>query len=118
MKTDIVDLASLPAVPCPCGASRRAFVEESGGACSVHMVDVKSTAAAHHHERLTETYYVLAGDGEIELDGTRQRVRPGCAVLIRPGTVHRLVPAEGIEMKILNFVTPAFDAADEFVEGA
>jgi len=116
MSGTVIQLEALDAVPCPCGRSRRAFVEESGRACSVHMVEVTSAAKAHHHTRLTETYYVLEGEGDIELDGERTPVRPGHAVLIRPGVVHRLLPSGGASMRILNFVTPAFDAADEFVE--
>jgi mannose-6-phosphate isomerase-like protein (cupin superfamily) len=111
----IVDLASIPGVPCPCGSSHRAFLEEAKGALSVHLVEIREEARAHYHRRLTEVYYFLEGEGGMELDGRVHPVRPGYAVLIRPGTRHRAVPGRG-PMKVLNIVVPGFDPSDEWFE--
>ena len=98
----------IPPVPCSCGLTRRAFVS-AGNAASLHRVDISREARTHWHERLTEIYYVLEGDGFFELDGERVPVRPGTAVLIRPGTRHRAVG----DLRILNIVVPPHDEADE-----
>lgn len=111
----MADLAALPSVPCPCGTSRRAFVGESGAPCSIHRVEISRDARAHYHKRLTEIYYFLEGEGHLELDGVLHPVRPGMAVLIRPGTRHRAVVRNGI-MTILNVVVPPFDPRDEWLD--
>jgi mannose-6-phosphate isomerase-like protein (cupin superfamily) len=108
----IADLQAIPAVPCPCGVSRRAFGEVAGGPATLHLVDISADARAHRHERLTEIYYVLEGEAHIELDGVRHEVRAGMSVMIPPGVRHRLVTG-GRRVRILNFVTPPFDPADE-----
>jgi mannose-6-phosphate isomerase-like protein (cupin superfamily) len=107
-----LDLAAIPAVPCPCGSTRRGFLEEGRGRCSLHLVEISAGSRTHWHERLTEVYYFLEGEGHMELDGKLHPVRPGHAVLVLPGTRHRAVPGKG-PMKILNFVVPGFEPADE-----
>ena len=74
-------------------------------------MDVEAEAQLHFHRQHTEVYYVLSGCGSIELDGEAVPVKPGTAVLIRPGCRHR---ARG-RLRLLNVVTPAFDPADEVV---
>jgi len=80
---------------------------------SMHRVDISLHAKAHYHKRLTELYYVLecVGECSIELDGTLHPVKPGMAVMIRPGTRHRAVG----NMKIVNVVVPPFDRNDEWL---
>lgn len=43
----------------------------------------------HHHEP-EETYYVVSGHGEMEIDDHRQLVWPGCAVYIPANARHAL----------------------------
>lgn len=107
-----VRLEDLPGVPCPCGTSRRAFAADPEGRASVHLVDISEDSQLHHHERLTEVYYVLEGEGRLEVDGEEVPLAPGVCVLIRPGCRHR---ARG-RLRLLNFVTPVFDPADEWIE--
>lgn len=111
----LADLAAIPGVPCPCGTSRRAFMRPDNRVCSLHRVIIRRDAEAHYHKTLTEVYYVLEGEGQIELDGTLHPLRPGMAVMIRPGTRHRAVAGDG-PMTILNCVVPPFDPADEWTD--
>jgi mannose-6-phosphate isomerase-like protein (cupin superfamily) len=110
----VIRFDSIDPVACPCGAARRAFAEGSGGAVSLHLVEIREDARTHYHRRQTEIYFVLEGEGAIEVDGDRVPARPGTAVLIRPGCRHRAVG----RLKILNVVVPAFDAADEWFDGS
>ena len=107
----IVDLTSLPAVPCPCGLARRAFAGDRRFPGTLHLTQIRTDAVAHHHEHHTETYVVLdcAPGAEIELDGVRHPVGPRTAVLIPPGVLHRAIG----EMTVLIVCTPDFDADDE-----
>ena len=43
-----------------------------------------------HKQEVDEVYYVLSGSGELTLDGAKQTVGPGTAVLTRPGSSHSL----------------------------
>jgi quercetin dioxygenase-like cupin family protein len=43
-----------------------------------------------HRHRCEEVYYVVRGTGELESEGRRHRLTPGCAVLNRPGVLHRV----------------------------
>jgi mannose-6-phosphate isomerase-like protein (cupin superfamily) len=61
---------------------------------------------------MTEIYYILEGEGFMELDGERIAVRPMSSVLIKPGCRHRAVG----RMKIINVPIPAFDPADEWFD--
>jgi len=110
-----IELASLPGVPCPCGTSHRAFADVGNGAFSLHLVEISKDSRTHYHRKLTEVYYFLEGVGQLEIDGALRAVRPGMAVLIPPGVRHRAVPGRE-PMKVLNFVMPAFDPADEWFD--
>ncbi|MCB1233529.1 MAG: cupin domain-containing protein [Verrucomicrobiae bacterium] len=103
----------IPAVPCPCGESKRAFMDEPEGVASMHLVTIKADSRTHYHKRMTEIYYVLEGEGALELDGDSFPVRPGTAVMIKPGCRHRAV---GEGLKILNVPVPKFDPDDEWFD--
>jgi mannose-6-phosphate isomerase-like protein (cupin superfamily) len=111
----IEDLNAIPSTPCPCGSSRRAFLRPDNRVCSVHRVLISRSAKAHYHKTLTEVYYILDGEGHVELDGTLHPVKQGMAIMIRPGTRHRAVVGE-MPMRILNVVVPPFDPKDEWTD--
>ena len=111
-KAQVIQLDEIPSVRCSCGQSRRAFGRPEHTTSSLHMVDISEDARPHYHKMVTETYYVLEGEGHIELDGEKFPVRAGSAILIPPGTRHRAVG----KMRILNFPVPAYDPADEYFD--
>jgi mannose-6-phosphate isomerase-like protein (cupin superfamily) len=104
--------SELPAVECPCGQSRRAFVDDADGVASLHITDISVDARTHYHKRLTEMYYILEGSGEMELDGERHAIGPGDAILIKPLCRHRAIG----RMRIINIPVPVFDPTDEYFD--
>jgi mannose-6-phosphate isomerase-like protein (cupin superfamily) len=104
--------AELPPIACPCGETRRAFVDDPDGIASLNVVHISTDSQAHYHKRLTEIYYILEGHGEMELDGELHPVHPGVAILIKPGCRHRAVG----KLKVLNVPIPAFDPEDEWFD--
>lgn len=108
----VTQLDEIPAVPCPCGMSRRGFATPDNAVATIHLVDISIDARIHYHQRMTEIYLVLEGEGFIELDGERIPARPMMSVLIRPGCRHRLVG----RFRIVNVAIPAFDPADEWFD--
>ncbi len=79
---------------------------------SLHLVESDGEAKCHYHKRMTEIYYILDGEGQIELDGNRFEVSAGSTVLIKPGCRHRLIGA----LQFINVPIPAFDPNDEFFD--
>jgi mannose-6-phosphate isomerase-like protein (cupin superfamily) len=108
----ICQLHEIPEVPCPCGQTRRAFTDDLDKIASLHLVTTEGEAQNHYHKRMTEIYYFLEGEGEMELDGERHCVGPGSALLIKPGCRHRAIG----NLKFLNLPVPAFDPADEWFD--
>jgi mannose-6-phosphate isomerase-like protein (cupin superfamily) len=105
-------VGELPPIACPCGQARRAFVDDADGVASLHVVDISVDARVHYHKRMTELYYILGGEGQIELDGERHAVRPGDAILIKPLCRHRAIG----RLRVLNVPVPAFDPQDEWFD--
>ena len=98
--------------PCPCGTTRRAFVDDADQVATLHRVRISADARVHFHKALTEIYYVLDGQGHMELDGDRVDVAPGTSVLIKPLCRHRAVG----ELQVIVVAIPAFDPDDEWFD--
>lgn len=108
----IADLEAIEDVSCPCGHSKRAFMEDEDGVASLHVTTIEEDSQVHYHKAMTEIYYVLEGEGTIELDGESHRLRPGVSVMIKPGCRHRAVG----KLKIINLPVPKFDPEDEWFD--
>ena len=102
----------IDAVRCPCGFSRRAFLGPDNPTATMHVVDIQQDARVHYHKKLTEIYFVLEGEGQMELDSQRVPVKPYTAIFIKPGCRHRAVG----KMRIVNVSIPAFDPEDEWFD--
>ncbi|MCX8035773.1 MAG: cupin domain-containing protein [Candidatus Sumerlaeia bacterium] len=108
----IARFEDIAAVPCPCGATRRAFLDPEISAASIHRLDLSEDAVPHYHKNMTEIYYILEGQGAVELNGEEVSVSPGTAVMIKPGTRHR---GKG-RMRLLVICIPPFNEADEYFD--
>ena len=102
----------IDAVKCPCGFSRRAFVDPDNPTATMHIVNIEADSKVHYHKKLTEVYLVLEGEGKMELDGEIIPVKPLTAIFIKPGCRHRAVG----KMRIVNVSIPAFDPDDEWLD--
>jgi mannose-6-phosphate isomerase-like protein (cupin superfamily) len=69
----------------------------------------------HYHRETEEIYIVLAGAGEMEIDGDRAPVGPGDAVLIPSGARHQ-IRAEGGELRFLCCCAPPYRDDDTYFE--
>ena len=83
--------------------------EDSNVTAWVHAVDIDG-AREHYHKVATELYYVLEGEGHLEIDNDKVPLKPGVSVLIPPNTLHRAVG----KLKVINVPIPPFDPEDEW----
>lgn len=66
-----------------------------------------------HRLKHSEVYYIMSGEGEMEIEGERERVSPGCAVYIPPGARQRITNTGTDELVFLCIVDPAWKREDE-----
>ena len=111
---EIVDLAALPPIPCPCGVARRAFADRADFPGTIHLTEITADARLHYHRHHTEIYVILQSqsDAAIELDGIRHPVRPQMSIAIPAGVRHRAIG----KMTVLIVCTPNFDSRDEYFD--
>jgi quercetin dioxygenase-like cupin family protein len=100
------------------------FLVESGdsnGAVAVFEFDVPAGAkvpVAHSHDAYEETIYGLAGVLTWTIEGTPADVRPGEALCIPRGAVHRFDNVGDVDATALAIVTPGILGPDYFREVA
>lgn len=91
-----------------CGALKRLLSED----ISFDFVRIED-AKKHFHKKTKEYYFIVRGEGEIELNDDVIKVKEGDLVVIEPGTLHR---ARG-NMEVLVIGFPALSENDMFSGG-
>jgi len=70
----------------------------------------------HYHRHSEEIYYVVEGEGELELDGERAAVGPGDAALIPPGAWHEIRASKAGPLRFLCCCAPAYRDEDTYLD--
>mgnify|MGYP002346110224 CR=1 FL=1 len=96
---------------CPYGTTRRVVTAGEGGIANVHVITV-TQGNAHSHDGYDEVYFVLRGNGWIEIEGVRYEMRAGSVVVIPAGCVHSLASNDGQPLEFVIFGTPPMSADD------
>jgi len=94
-----------------CGFRRSVLTPEDTDAMSLSVLRINDSTK-HSHLKTSEVYYVLEGEGALELDDEVVPLKPGTTVLIRPGVWHT---AKG-EVTALIIGVPPFAKDDMFFE--
>jgi mannose-6-phosphate isomerase-like protein (cupin superfamily) len=71
-----------------CGQIRPLLNEEDEAAAEVHHLEI-TDAKLHYHERTDEIYYILGGEGRMQLDDTTITLSEGVVVYVPRGVKHR-----------------------------
>jgi mannose-6-phosphate isomerase-like protein (cupin superfamily) len=106
-------------------ATAEPFTTKDGSTIrELHHTDEQSLAEAtlepgqaterHYHARMEEIYFVLAGEGEMEVDGERRRIAAGDAVLIPAGARHQI--RADVRLHFLCCCAPPYSHDDTFFE--
>ncbi|MCI0377412.1 MAG: cupin domain-containing protein [Gemmataceae bacterium] len=106
-------LEDAPTVPCPCGQSTRPLTRADTPVCNFHVTFIQDSVR-HYHKQCTEVYYILEGQGKMELNGDTIDIQPGTVIYIEPCTRHRLWSEQGV--KTIVFGVPALVESDEFFD--
>ena len=68
----------------------------------------------HYHKLSEEFYFLLEGEGTMEVDGKRREVQPGDAVLIPAGAWHQITATR--DLRFLCCCAPPYSHEDTFFE--
>jgi mannose-6-phosphate isomerase-like protein (cupin superfamily) len=68
----------------------------------------------HYHAESEEAYFILEGEGDLDIDGELGRVRAGDAVPIPPGTWHTLRNTGTAPLRLLCTCAPPYRHEDTF----
>jgi mannose-6-phosphate isomerase-like protein (cupin superfamily) len=103
------------------GSTIRVLLDATlGGARGQSLAEASLPAGGatrrHYHARTEEIYFVLAGSGEMEVDGDRQAVEVGDAILIPPGARHEIRASADDELRFLCCCAPPYSDGDTFFE--
>jgi mannose-6-phosphate isomerase-like protein (cupin superfamily) len=71
-----------------CGEIRTLIEEKDEAAGEVHHLQI-TDAKLHYHERTDEFYYVIKGEGKMQLDDATIDLSEGTTVYVPRGTKHR-----------------------------
>lgn len=59
------------------------------------------SSIGYHLQQDDEIYYILSGNGEMKMNGKTFPVKPGDAILTRPGSSHSLTPNKDNELTLI-----------------
>ncbi len=73
-----------------CGQIRPLVEESDGAAAEVHHVEIDH-AKLHYHAQTDEFYYVISGNGRMQLDDEQIELHPGVVVYVPRGVRHKAI---------------------------
>jgi mannose-6-phosphate isomerase-like protein (cupin superfamily) len=82
------ELSEVPPWTETCGLIRPLIEEEHQAAGEVHHLEI-TDAKLHYHARTDEFYYVLSGQGHMQLDDQQIELHEGVCVYVPRGVKHR-----------------------------
>ena len=71
-----------------CGQIRCLVDEKDGAAAEIHQVEIEN-AKLHYHARTDEFYYIVEGEGQMQLDEEVISLKKGQVIYVPRGVKHR-----------------------------
>ena len=68
----------------------------------------------HYHKNSEEFYFLLEGEGTMEIDGELQKVGPGDAILIPAGRWHQITADDHAGLRFLCCCAPPYSHEDTY----
>ena len=107
--------------PFECGTGEKVYEmlgapEAIGGArhhsFSHVVIPAGCSSRPHYHPVAEETYYILAGEGRMLVDGRELILRPGDALLILPPEVHQIFNDTDRDLEFIAVCAPAWEPSN------
>ncbi|TCK29206.1 cupin domain [Ancylobacter aquaticus] len=73
----------------------------------------KGFVGPHKHVVQEQIYYILEGEGLMEIDGERTVVQPWTVIFLPPGVEHAIYNTGMVDLKFVVVTTPPDDTAPE-----
>ena len=106
----VKDSKKIKPVDCSCGLSTRIITACDTPLANLHITHI-TNSSIHYHLKCTELYFILEGEGQMELEENNIiSLTPGIVVMIKPGAPHR---GYG-NFKAMIVGVPAMQENDEF----
>lgn len=103
-------LSEVPQIASHCGTSRRVITRDDDVVAGLHVVQI-TDAAVHYHDRTTEIYHILQGEGTLQVGDEVFDLEPGATIYIPTGTPHG---GQG-DFTAIVVCIPPFDPNDQIV---
>jgi mannose-6-phosphate isomerase-like protein (cupin superfamily) len=81
------------------------------------LIPPGKSSASHFHKHAEETYYILAGQARMIVDGQEYTLTPGQACLICAPEVHQIFNDGSVDLEFLAVCAPAWTPEDSFSPG-
>jgi mannose-6-phosphate isomerase-like protein (cupin superfamily) len=79
-------------------------------------IEAGGATKRHHHRIAEEIYFIVEGEGRMELDGQVATVGVGDAILIPPGAWHQITASDAGPLRLLCACAPAYSHDDTYFE--
>lgn len=79
---------------------------------SEFIIFIRDEVKPHYHQHHTELIYVIEGEAVLNLNSTKQIIKPGDFIKIEEGNVHSVSVTSPIPLKVLSVQTPEFFGKD------
>lgn len=78
-------------------------------------VTIKDSTKKHYHKKQTETYYVLDGSIEMDIDGKKENLTKGSLIMMFPNTKHKARKISEEDAEVLVASSPSWTEEDEYL---
>jgi mannose-6-phosphate isomerase-like protein (cupin superfamily) len=109
---DVASRGELRAFTTKDGSEIREFHHTAAQSLAEASLAPGRSTERHYHAASEEIYFVLEGEGELEVDGERRRVGVGDAALIPAGAWHEIVATSSL--RFLCCCAPPYSDDDTF----
>jgi mannose-6-phosphate isomerase-like protein (cupin superfamily) len=114
---DIVNINQVPAFTTKDGSEIRELLSHRNSCIQQQtLAEARLTPGAstiaHHHLKTEEIYYILEGQGRMQVADETQEVTVGDAIAIPPGSVHQMRNTGNGVLKFLCCCAPGYEHED------
>lgn len=114
---DVKNINDVPAFTTADGSTIRELLAHRNSCIRLQSLaearlEPQQSTTPHYHPRTEEIYYILTGEGRMQIGEEVQQVGPGDAIAIPPGLAHQITNTGTVTLKFLCCCAPAYEHED------